>query len=104
MTLVSAKKIDSEHPFRMKRMIQDHILGNYLDQAHEDMRPRQELPPIYIRNGSIYLSPAISIRDKQKLATSGAYGYVVDNLSSINIVNIEDFLVGSYFMKTLDES
>jgi N-acylneuraminate cytidylyltransferase len=103
-SVVSVKKIDSEHPFRMKRMIQDHILVNYIDQGYEDMRPRQELPPVYIRNGSIYLSPAISIRDKQTLVTSEAYGYLMDNLHSINIDNIEDFLVASYFMKTQDES
>jgi CMP-N-acetylneuraminic acid synthetase len=103
-SVVSVKKIDSEHPFRMKRMIQDHILVNYIDQGYEDMRPRQELPPVYIRNGSIYLSPAISIRDKQTLVTSEAYGYLMDNLHSINIDNIEDFLVASFFMKTQDES
>ena len=103
-SVVSVKKIDSEHPFRMKRMIQDHILVNYIDQGYEDMRPRQELPPVYIRNGSIYLSPAISIRDKQTLVTSEAYGYLMDNLHSINIDNIEDFLVASYFIKTQDES
>ena len=104
MTLVSKKKIDSEHPFRMKRMNQDQILVNYIDQSYEDMRPRQELPPVYIRNGSIYLSPAISMMDKQTLVTSEAYGYLMDNLHSKNIDNIEDFLVASYFIKTQDES
>jgi len=99
-SVVSVKKIDSEHPFRMKRMIQENILINYIDQGHEDMRPRQDLPPVYIRNGSIYLSPAVSIRDKDTLVTSKAYGYIMDNLHSINIDNIEDFLVASYFMKT----
>ena len=98
-SVVSIKKIDSEHPFRMKRMIQGDILVNYIDQGYEDMRPRQELPPVYIRNGSIYLSPAISVRNMDTLVTREAYGYVMDNLHSINIDNIEDFLVASYFMK-----
>jgi len=99
-SVVSVKKIDSEHPFRMKRMIQENILINYIDQGHEDMRPRQDLPPVYIRNGSIYLSPAVSIRDKDTLVTNKAYGYIMDSLHSINIDNIEDFLIASYYMES----
>ena len=99
-SVVSVKKIDSEHPFRMKRMVQGQILVNYIDQGFEDMRPRQELPPVYIRNGSIYISPASSIRDNGILVTNDAYGYVMDNLHSINIDNIEDFVVASYCMES----
>ena len=99
-SVVSVKKIDSEHPFRMKRMIQDQILVNFIDQGFEDMRPRQELPPVYIRNGSIYMSPASSIRDKGTLVTNEAYGYVMDNIHSINIDNIEDFVTADYFMSS----
>jgi len=99
-SVVSVKKIDSEHPFRMKRMIQDQILVNYIDQGFEDMRPRQDLPAVYIRNGSIYMSPASSIRDKSTLVTNNAYGYIMDNLHSINIDNMEDFVVANYFMES----
>jgi len=97
-SIVSVKKIDSEHPFRMKRMVQEDILINYIDQGFEDMRPRQDLPPVYIRNGSIYLSPALPIRNKDTLVTNKAYGYIMDNLHSINIDSIEDFLVANYYM------
>ena len=41
------KKIDSEHPFRMKRLIAGNRLINFIDQGFEDMRPRQELPCIH---------------------------------------------------------
>lgn len=103
-SVVSLKKIDSEHPFRMKRLIQDDILVNYIDQGFEDMRPRQDLPPVYIRNGSVYLSPALAIRNKDTLVTEQSYGYVMDSIHSINIDNIEDFLVASYYLENeIDE-
>ena len=101
-SVVSVKKIDSEHPFRMKRMVQDHILVNYIDQGYEDMRPRQALPPVYIRNGSVYLTPAVHIRNKETLVTNTAFGYLMDTVHSINIDNIEDFLVASHFMEAKD--
>ena len=84
----------------MKRLIQDQILVNYIDQGFEDMRPRQDLPPVYIRNGSIYMSPASLIRDKGPLVTDQCYGYIMDNLYSVNIDNIEDFVVANYFMES----
>ena len=102
-SVVSVKQIDSEHPFRMKRMIRENILVNYVDQGFEDMRPRQDLPPVYIRNGSIYLTPASSIRHNDTLVTNEAYGYVMDSVHSINIDNFEDFLVAGYFMQAMAE-
>jgi len=103
-SVVSVKQIDSEHPFRMKRMIKENILINYIDQGYEDMRPRQDLPPVYIRNGSIYFTPAASIRNKDTLVTDEAYGYTMDSLHSINIDNMEDFLIASYFRKAQNEN
>ena len=51
--VVSVVSVDAEHPLRMKRIIGNRLI-NYIDQGQEDMRPRQ-LPPVYIRNGAIYL-------------------------------------------------
>ena len=43
------------HPFRLKRLIGDKLI-NYIDQGFEDMRPRQTLPKVYRRAGSVYVS------------------------------------------------
>ena len=98
-SVVSVKKIDSEHPFRMKRLINDNILINLIDQGFEDMRPRQKLPPVYIRNGSIYLTPSKEVRLNNTLVTDKTYGFEMDARHSVNIDNIEDFLIAQYHME-----
>ena len=98
-SVVSIKKIDSEHPFRMKRLIDDNILINLIDQGFEDMRPRQKLPPVYISNGSIYLTPSKEIRLNKTLVTEKAYGFEMDARHSVNIDNIEDFLIAQNHME-----
>jgi CMP-N-acetylneuraminic acid synthetase len=40
----------------MKRIEEDGRLVNFVDQGFEDMRPRQELPPVYIRSGDLYIA------------------------------------------------
>lgn len=95
-SVVSIKKIDAEHPFRMKRIVGHNRLVNFIDQGFEDMRPRQDLPPVYIRNGSLYLTPSQEIRNKTTLVTNDAYGYVMDEKHSINIDNMEDFLIAEH--------
>lgn len=44
------------HPFKMKRLLPSGEVVNYIDQGFEDMRPRQQLPEVYRRAGSIYAS------------------------------------------------
>ena len=39
----------------MKRLSNGRII-NYIDQGSDEMRPRQLLPPVYRRAGSIYAS------------------------------------------------
>jgi CMP-N,N'-diacetyllegionaminic acid synthase len=55
------------HPFRMKRIIDDDRLVNYIDQGFEDMRPRQALPPVYRRAGSVYASRRAVVMDDHTL-------------------------------------
>tara|TARA_B100000768_G_scaffold177897_1_gene192799 strand:- start:611 stop:1336 length:726 start_codon:yes stop_codon:yes gene_type:complete len=98
-SVVSVKKIDSEHPFRMKRMIDNNVLINFIDQGFEDMRPRQQLPPVFIRNGSIYLTPSEEIRSNKTLVTDRTFGFIMDVKHSVNIDNIEDFLIAEYYLE-----
>ena len=52
-SVISVVEVEANHPLRMKRIVNNRLV-NYIDQGYEDMRPRQELPPVYIRNGAIY--------------------------------------------------
>ena len=99
-SVVSIKKIGAEHPFRMKVMSdENNQIMNYVDQGFEDMRPRQELPPVFIRNGSVYLTPAVSIRENISMVTEVAFGFEMDEKYSVNIDAYEDFLIAKYYME-----
>ena len=99
-SVVSIKKIGAEHPFRMKIMSdENNQIMNYVDQGFEDMRPRQELPPVFIRNGSVYLTPAVSIRENISMVTDVAFGFVMDEKYSVNIDAYEDFLIAKYYLE-----
>ncbi|MDC3351285.1 acylneuraminate cytidylyltransferase family protein [Gammaproteobacteria bacterium] len=99
-SVVSIKKIGSEHPFRMKVLSNDNNqITNYIDQGFEDMRPRQELPPVFIRNGSIYLTPAASIRKNISMVTDVAFGFEMDEKFSVNIDVYQDFLIAKYYLE-----
>ena len=73
------------HPFRMKRMLEGGRIINYIDQGFEDMRPRQVLPKVYRRAGSIYASRRHVITEKQTLIGDPCKGIIVPPETAIDI-------------------
>ena len=99
-SVVSVKNVDGDHPFRMKKVIGNRLI-NFIDQGFEDMRPRQKLPPIYIRNGAIYLTKSELIRSKISLVGEKCGFYEMNQNDSINIDNLSDFYVAEQLMKNI---
>ena len=91
-SVVSVKNVDGYHPLRMKKIEGDNLV-NYIDQGFEDMRPRQQLPDVYIRNGSIYLTPINEIKLNNSLVTNPSTPFIMSEKHSVNIDNEIDFLV-----------
>ena len=90
--VISVVNVGGNHPLRMKRIVNGRLI-NYIDSGFEDMRPRQDLPDVYIRSGSIY---GCSVANFQKNGTFGAdhvIPIVDDPLTCINIDTEFDFLL-----------
>lgn len=83
-SVVSIVSVGGNHPFRMKRLIGDQLI-NYIDQGFWDMRPRQSLPEVYIRNGAIYLISRDAFIRCNQLIGDKCLGYVMNESESINI-------------------
>jgi CMP-N,N'-diacetyllegionaminic acid synthase len=96
-SIISVEKIDSNHPFRMKR-IENGFLINFIDQGFEDMRPRQHLPTVYIRNGSIYLTPRNIIVEDHSMVSNKTIPIIMDERHSVNIDTYIDFLAAEYYL------
>ena len=97
-SVVSVVLVNGYHPFRMKRMMGKKII-NYIDQGFEDMRPRQDLPKAYIRNGAIYLSKSNVIRHSNYIVGENCNGLVMQSQYSVNIDNKLDLEFAKFLME-----
>lgn len=88
-SLVSLIEVSSAHPFRMKR-VENGLCFNFIEQGFEDMRPRQVLPKVYLRNGAIYaIKTGLFLKEKQLLY--GRIGsMIMSDLHSVNIDSLID--------------
>jgi CMP-N-acetylneuraminic acid synthetase len=73
------------HPFRMKRLLSDGRLINYIDQGFEDMRPRQQLPKVYRRAGSVYASRRKVVMEDDTLVGDPCIGVVVPPETAVDV-------------------
>ena len=90
-SVVSVTNVGGMHPLRMKKIINDTKLVNYVNQNIENMRPRQELPPVYIRNGAIYTSKCSILHEYHSLVGPDCRAHKMPADRSINIDTIIDF-------------
>ncbi len=84
-SVVTVKKIANHHPFRLKRIIGDDILINYIDQGFDDMRPRQVLPPVYKRTGAAYASTRDTVMHDNKIVGDNSRAVVVPEYTGLDI-------------------
>ena len=94
-SVVSVVDVEGNHPFRMKR-IENEKLVNYIDLGYEDMRPRQQLPKVYIRSGSIYAIRTNTLLKLNGLVGKSVYPIVEKNEDSINIDTTYDLHLFKY--------
>ena len=97
-SVVSIASVGGNHPLRMKRF-EGNKLVNYIDQGFWDMRPRQILPDVYIRNGAIYLIRRDVIIEQSQLIGTMCLGYVMSDIQSVNIDTPIDLMVAELLLK-----
>jgi CMP-N-acetylneuraminic acid synthetase len=96
-SVISVVDVGGHHPLRMKRIVGDRLI-NYIEQGAEDMRPRQILPPTYIRNGALYVARRETIMEKQSFVGEDCRAYIMPSDRSVNIDVFEDLLVAEHYL------
>ena len=91
-SIVSVVSVDSYHPLRMKKIVNNRLI-NYIDQDNWNMKPRQDLPPVYIRNGCIYLIERSVFLKRKSLIGKNCFPYIMASNLSINIDNYIDLML-----------
>jgi len=99
-SVVSVVDVEGYHPFRMKRMIGDNQLINYIDQGFEDMRPRQTLPKVYLRSGALYITRRDILLSKNSFIGDDCRGLIIPPERAINIDTQADLKFAEYLLKS----
>ena len=83
-TVISISDVNANHPYRMK-IIKKGLLRNFMNFKKENMAPRQKLPKIFIRSGSIYLISVKSFLKYDSLVGNNCCGIELFGDETINI-------------------
>jgi CMP-N,N'-diacetyllegionaminic acid synthase len=96
-SVISVTDVGGHHPLRMKRIVNGRLI-NYIDQGVEDMRPRQDLPPVYIRNGAIYAAFREILIEKNSFSGNNCYAFNMPAERSINIDTLDDLTLAKKYI------
>jgi len=89
--LISVVKAGDLHPARMYNIDGTGIMHSL--QPENEHVNRQQLPPVFLRNGSIYLTRRNALLQQQKIMLSPALAYVMDAKYHLNIDEPKDMLL-----------
>lgn len=100
-SVVSVCDVGAYHPARMRQIIDDRLVELPIREPRE-MARRQDLPPIYIRNGAVYVAWRDLVMEKDSLIGRDSRPYVMPPEQSINIDSPLDLLLAQMVMKEED--
>ncbi len=95
-SVISVVDVDNFHPMKMK-VIKHDLLEDY-DRPPTENPPRQTLPDVYIVNGAIYATKRNILMEDSSFRGDKCKPYIMPRNRSVNIDNIEDFIVAEYFL------
>jgi CMP-N-acetylneuraminic acid synthetase len=83
-SVISVVEVGGYHPVRMKRIVDDQLV-DYAEEEIEN-RPRQELPPVYLRAGSVYATKrdVLMLHDSFKGRVSRPYIVPLDRHANVD--------------------
>lgn len=96
-TVITMVDVGANHPARMYRIVNDRLEG--IMNEGIALRPRQELPPVYIRSGDVYACKRSVIFEKNSLIGDDCRPVIIPQERAINIDSIRDIILAEYFLK-----
>lgn len=99
--VISVVPMEEYHPARMKYLQNDLLIDPPFCEAYEN-QPRQELEPIYMRSGTIYLVRREILMEYNSLKGNRCLAKIMPRKRSINIDSPYDFELATWFMSRPD--
>lgn len=95
--VVSVIKVDDSHPARMYQIEQDNSLQPY--EKEGERKRRQELTPLYIRNGCFYAIRTETLCLTNQIISNKKSAYIMPADYALNIDTERDLLIAEVIMK-----
>lgn len=95
-SVISVSQTGDIHPARLY-----HIAEGYLNslQPESEQLHRQALEPVYLRNGSIYITRCEELRQQKRIMAKPSLAYNMDDKYLLNIDTPRDMLLAKILLK-----
>jgi len=98
-SVVSFTQEETQHPYYMYELDQDCDPPRVTPMFNYPVgTPRQEFPPVYYRNGAIYLTRTDTLRRDRSFVSPQTVPYLMPEERSVNIDTEEDFQYAEYLL------
>jgi CMP-N-acetylneuraminic acid synthetase len=100
-SVISVCDVGAYHPARMRQIIDDRLVELPIREPKE-MARRQDLPPIYIRNGAIYAVKRDVVMLGNTMSGVDCRAYIMPEERSVNVDSKLDLLLAEILLRPLD--
>lgn len=98
-SVVSVCDVGAYHPARMRQIVDDRLVELPIREPKEMLR-RQDLPPVYIRNGAIYAVKRDVVMVENSMIGQVCRPYIMPEELSVNIDSRLDFLLAEILLRS----
>jgi CMP-N,N'-diacetyllegionaminic acid synthase len=100
-SVISVCDVGAYHPARMRRILDDQLVPLPIKEPKEMLR-RQDLPPVYIRNGAIYAVRRDVVMLENSMSGQVSRPYIMPPEQSVNIDSPLDVRLAELLMNEVD--
>lgn len=99
-SVVSIVRVGAIHPYRMYGLTENGSIEPLIKNLDNPMLPRQQLPPVYIRSGDIYLTSRNVVLNGSDLIGENSLGLIIEPEDTVNIDSAMDLIVARNLIKS----
>jgi len=92
--VISVVSVEDNHPARMYSLDSDFTMKSF-SHSNDEITRRQDLIPVYLRNGCFYVVRTKSFLAQNSVMPSKKKAYIMDSKYHINIDSQRDFMLAS---------
>lgn len=97
-SVVSVAEVSHQFNPNWIHQIEDNTLHPYIEDGPLKFTRRQDLPPVYYRNGAVYVTRCAVLAESRNLYGNRTAAYIMPPERSVNIDSLSDIWLAEYFL------